>query len=101
MSGRNDILELVYASIDEVNFQLPQDLRLEKSPDTLLEGDGAALDSLGLVNLIVVLEQNVQERYGTDLVLADRDSLDRKDSPFESVATVTAYVAQLLQKQSD
>jgi hypothetical protein len=48
------VLRVMYDSIAEVNLQLPEHQRIEKSLTTILLGDGGRLDSLGLVNFIVI-----------------------------------------------
>ena len=45
---------VIFAAVDEVNQQLRRAQRLEKSPATVISGEGGRLDSLGLVNLIAV-----------------------------------------------
>ena len=58
LATREEITQIIFSAIDEVNLMLPKDRRLEKSFQTTLSGDSAALDSLGLINLIVDLCNN-------------------------------------------
>ena len=47
------ILRTIFEVVNEVNKMLPEERRLQKSPDTFLAGDSGNLDSLGLINFIV------------------------------------------------
>ena len=96
MSNQERILHAIYQAVDEINEQLPQGKKLEKSPESVLFGMSGKLDSLGLVSLIVAVEQNIEEAFGTAVTLADERALSQKNSPFKSIATLSAYVSQLL-----
>jgi len=96
MFDKDKIKNIIYNSIDEVNSMLPQDQRVEKSMDTLLSGSNAALDSLGLVNLIVAVEQAVEKEFGVSLVLADERAMNQSQSPFSSITTAVDYVYEMI-----
>ena len=63
MTARNKILEGIYAAIDEVNEQLPEDQNLEKSLETVLLGSSGKLESINLVNLLVAIEENIEQTF--------------------------------------
>jgi hypothetical protein len=90
------LLELVYAAIDEYNASAS--VPLEKAPDTSLYG-GDALDSLGLVQLIIALEQNVLDHTGRALALAADKAFSPARSPFRDVGSLVAYLRQRLQQE--
>jgi acyl carrier protein len=92
------ILEAIYAAIEELNLQLPQEQRLQASPETVLFGEAGPLDSLGLVNLIVLVEQKVEEHTGVAVALANDEALSLSDSPFQSVDRLTTYIGCLLER---
>jgi acyl carrier protein len=75
------ILRAIYNAVDEVNGQLPKGKNLDKAPDTVLYGRPGKLDSLGLVSLIVTVEQNIHDEFGTDVTLADDRALSQRNSP--------------------
>jgi acyl carrier protein len=91
-----EILQLIYEVIDELNEQLPAESRLAKAPQTVLFGAHGKLDSLGLVNLITLTEQKVEDTLGTTIVLADERALSQEDSPFQTVASLSAYICSVL-----
>ena len=66
---------------------------------TCLIGEQAVLSSLGLVSLVVELEQTIEEQYGVALTLADERALSQRHSPFRSVGSLADYVCTLLDNQ--
>lgn len=70
------------------------------SPDTPLFGDGGVLDSLGLVELIIALEQEIESEAGVTVVLADERAFSQRQSPFATVATLAEYAATRLREAS-
>jgi len=97
---REQITNAVLSAIDEINLQLTREQRLTKSDDAMLFGESGPLDSLGLVNLIVLVEQKVEEQTGCPVSLANDETLSLKDSPFQSVRRLTDYIAMLLEKNA-
>jgi D-alanine--poly(phosphoribitol) ligase subunit 2 len=93
---RQDILNLVYAAIDEVNALTTEGIPVEKSPDTSLLGGEQGMDSLTFVNLIVALEEQIQLKTGQSIVLVDENSMSQQEQPFRSVGTLANYVETLL-----
>ena len=94
------VLQVVYRAIDEVNPQLPAERRLRKSADTALFGRAGALDSLGLVNLIVAVEQAVEDELGASVVLADEKAMSQSASPFRTVGTLADYVRRQISEHA-
>jgi len=92
------ILNIVYAVIDEINEQLEKDQRLNKSQDTVLFGQSGRLDSLGMVNLIVGLEEKVAEETGIEISLADQMMALDEDSPLKTVAGLVQYVYSIVEE---
>jgi acyl carrier protein len=66
---------------------LPEDL----TQDTPLFGDHGLLDSVGLVSLVVGVEQAIQERFGIALSLADEKALSQRQSPYRTVGSLADY----------
>jgi acyl carrier protein len=96
MSMTERILQAIYDAVDEINEQLPKGNSLAKSPETVLFGQSGQLDSLGLVSLIVAVEQNIQAEFGSDVTLADERALSQRNSPFRTITTLSEYISLLL-----
>jgi acyl carrier protein len=96
----DEVLRIVYRAIDELNPQLPPERRLEKSPEMALFGSAGRLDSLGLVSLIVAIEQAVEDELAVSVVLADEKAMSQRSSPFRTVGSLAAYVRARLEERT-
>jgi len=94
------INDTIFKAIDEINLQSEDENKLEKKTDTILYGKNSRLDSLGLVNLIVEVEQKIQDELGESIDLTDEKALSQKNSPFLSVQTLSDYIASLLKRET-
>jgi acyl carrier protein len=92
---------LIYEAIAELNEDLPDDKQLAKQPDTPLFSKSGKIDSLGLVRLIVAIEQKIEEYLGQGIMLADEKAFAQKISPFKTVATLESYILRLLKEGAD
>jgi acyl carrier protein len=93
---KNDILDAVYAGIDQVNRQNPGSKQIKKAPDTPLYGSASDLDSLGLISLVVAVEQTVEQKLNTPITLVDDKALSQEVSPFSTVQTLVDYIEGLI-----
>lgn len=96
---RNKILDLIYSSIDELNAQSEPGSQLSKTEQTVIFGKESNLDSLGLVNLIVSLEQAVNDEFDVEISLADERAMSQENSPFSTVSTLADYISELLENK--
>lgn len=95
---RDQIAESVLRAIDNLNPQLPDDRQLERSLTARLFGREAPLDSLGLVNFIVAVEEQLSDDLDLTITLANEKAMSRKTSPFRSVDVLIDFVMEM---QSD
>ena len=56
-----EAVRIIYAAVAQLNPQLPKEQQLQPSLDTALFGSEGKLDSLGVANLIVIMEQKLEE----------------------------------------
>ena len=87
---------IVNAAIEEVNRLRPKSKRIGDDEHTKLFGRSGSLDSLGLVNLIVAIEEIAEDNYNASLTLGRETSLSAQEEVFATVGSLTAYVARLL-----
>ena len=92
-SDNSGILAVIYDTIREFNGQLPPRQRLACAPETVLVGDGGVLDSLGLINLLVLLEEALSAHVGTRIVLLDELYMSAVNGPFRTVGSLANHVA--------
>ena len=97
----DNIYKSVYKSIDEVNSQMSKDEQLIKSPDTVLYGESSLIDSIGLINIIVTVEQNIEDDFEKSITLADQKAMSQKQSPFKTVESLAKYIQILIEEKKN
>ena len=104
---RDKIIKSIYRSIDEINHQF-EDVKnkLDKSETTVLYGDNLSsgknkLDSLGLINFIVAVEQNIEDEFNIPITLADERAMSQENSPFKDVISLVEYIEKLINENLD
>ena len=100
MDQKQHVINLIYKAMDDINKFLQAEKRLKKKVDTILwdEETGGNLDSLGMVNFIVVLEQEVSKELGVSLMLADDLIITTGSNPFQSVDILSDNICILLKE---
>lgn len=99
MEKRKTINQLIFKAADEINEQLPKEQQLKKSTKTVLFGRDGKLDSLGLVNLLVIIEQNIEDELDVSITIADERAMSQKHSPFRTIGTLSNYIDMLLKEK--
>lgn len=86
-------------------MEIARDLAVEEdwdlgdmTPDTTLYGDGGVLDSMGLVTLVVAVEQAIEDKYDSPVSLADEKAMSQSRSPYRSANRLAEYAAAQLQE---
>jgi D-alanine--poly(phosphoribitol) ligase subunit 2 len=64
--------------------------------DTVLLGADGQFDSLGLVTLLIDVEDTIAETTGVEITLSDDRAVSSRSSPFRTVGTLADYVINLL-----
>jgi acyl carrier protein len=97
-----DIIErvtsIIYAAIDELNEQLAEENRLARSPETPLLGSAGRLDSIGFVNLIVLVEEKCQDEFRVCMSLPDTLATT-EGNPLQTVGSFIDYMSWLVEKE--
>lgn len=71
----------------------------ELTADTTLYGEDGVLDSMGLVTLVVAVEQAIEDKYERPVGLADEKAMSQSRSPYRSANRLAEYAASQLQGQ--
>lgn len=98
---KTKVERVIFESIEEMNMGLENKIPLDKGNNTPLFGEKGVLDSLGLVNLIVVVEEKVENEFDVSVVLADERAMSQKRSPFKTIGSLADYIVVLLGEESD
>jgi acyl carrier protein len=92
----SEIQELVLHAVRNINMARKPEAQLDPSPTAKLFGGGSPLDSLGLVSLLIDIEEALQDR-GQNVSLSDARAMSQARSPFRSVDSLVAYIQERLQ----
>jgi acyl carrier protein len=98
--SRSEIASIITLSIKNSLLEREETNTKIVDQSTPLIGVNSILDSLGLVTLLVDLEQKIDGEYGLSVTLADDRALSQKNSPFRTVNTLTDYVYKLVEEMS-
>ncbi|MDH4065127.1 MAG: hypothetical protein OEW19_12060 [Acidobacteriota bacterium] len=93
---RAEVLEIVLGALRACNLGRAEDSQLEVSETARLFGGGSPLDSLGLVALLIDIEDAFDQR-GLSLVLSDERALAQSRSPFRDVTALADYIVGLME----
>ena len=94
--NRNQVVDIV---IEAVRDQLDADGVEDLPPitqETPLIGGTAPIDSLGLVSVIVELEQRLQSDCGVMVTLVDEQAMSQRYSPFRTVGSLADYAIEVV-----
>jgi D-alanine--poly(phosphoribitol) ligase subunit 2 len=98
---RDKLREVVLTTLQEIHERSNRTQTLTANEETVLFGIGGILDSLGLVNLIVGIEQRLEDELGVTLILADERAMAQKNSPFRTVGSLLDYIARLIEENGN
>ena len=96
---RTRIVQLILASLEDLRdvFENPM---LEFSEQTVLYGPASDLDSMGLVTLLLEVEQRIEEQLDVTVRLMDEKAMSQKHSPFRTVQSLADYIYTLVGEQN-
>ena len=93
---RDDIIGIIFDSIDEINNGQSEELKIKKSLEAQLYGGSGKIDSLGLVNLLISIEQNIEDKLNKNVTVASEKAMSLKNSPFININSLAKYIETLL-----
>ncbi len=100
MIERSAAQAIVIASLKEVFAQTGMPEPDDVIDDTVLVGADAVIDSLGVVSLIVEIEQRVESDHGVSVTLANDKAMSQRNSPFRTVGVLSDHVVAMVAEES-
>jgi acyl carrier protein len=91
--NRSQIQTIVLDALRMTNQAREDDQQLTVSPDAPLFGSGGQLDSMGLVALIIDVEEALGEA-GYNMILTNERAMSGTRSPFKDVPSLVAYIEE-------
>ncbi len=67
--------------------------------DTVIVGQSAVLDSIGLVSLIVDIEQRLEADHGIAVTLASEKAMSQRSSPFRTCGVLAEHVCSIIAEE--
>jgi len=96
MISKEKVNEIIFKCVDETNIE--DGTNISKDLNIILMGTDSEIDSLGLVSLIVVIEEAINIEFDVSITLADEKAMSQRVSPFKTLDTLSNYVTSLLNK---
>ncbi len=96
--NREKISELVFNCIKNFQEEYEQVIDFSEGEQTRLFGGNGQLDSLGLVSLVVNIEEDIESDLGISVILADERAMSRRSSPFSRIGNLIDYIEELVSK---
>lgn len=96
---RDRLIPLIVDNLREVGEERDLSLPERLDADTRLFGRDGLLDSLGLVSLVALVEQTVEDSTGVTVSLANRRALAGRDNPFATIGALADYTVDRLRAE--
>ena len=97
--SREQIEEIIVAAIQTLNLSRRADDQLQETTEAALYSKESRLDSLGLVSLLIEVEEGLRDA-GVELTLSDERAMSQKHSPFRSVHSLADYIDNSLRDRA-
>jgi len=88
---KDELIQLIIAAVNESAAAEGIPLISPVTAATQLFGKDGLLDSMALVSLVIAVEQQVADKYGKGVALADEKALSQRSSPYRTVETLADY----------
>jgi acyl carrier protein len=91
MIDRTVALEIVRSALREAVDQGGGDAA-SVNDDTVIVGPDAVIDSIGVVTLIVDIEQRLEMEHEVSVTLANDRAMSQRNSPFRTVSVLADHI---------
>ena len=98
MIDEKRIRQVIQRAMERVNEAQPDDLKLEFSDSEVFYGPGGKLDSIGLIQLIGALEDEVRKEFSAEVAVADENVLTQGGKALSNIPSLVEHLRNLLRK---
>ena len=92
MRNKEKFLEIIYKCAEELNKQLSEEVKITLEESTTLIGENSSLDSLGIVILMISIEEHIAN---TGISVNIMDVLTESDEPpFETIGEMSLWLLE-------
>lgn len=92
---RSHIIDIIYAALESESAMRSEPIRVSDGEATSLYGRNGQLDSMGLVSLVVDVEQAIEHKLGVRITLVSDGAMSARRSPFATVGSLADYALDL------
>ena len=96
---KDSILELIYIAIEKYNELNPDNLKLNKSLETVIFGSKGNLDSLGLITFLVEVENLINKNLNSRISIIDEMLFLEENSPYRNIDSLCKYIFEKIKCQ--
>lgn len=93
------IRQIIQAAINTQAPLLSDPIDMSQGDATPLFGGGGTLDSLGLVTLILTIEEMVETQMGVAITMVSEKAMSARRSPFATIGSLAEFIATLIQEK--
>ncbi len=92
---RTEIETVILDAMRNANRARDPEQQIDVSPTAIIFGPPSPLDSLGLVALLIDIEEGMLAK-GHEITLSDERAMSQTRSPFRTVPRLVSYIESLL-----
>ena len=94
MAREIEMQEIVFECATVLNEQRAPEKKILLATETILVGDGGSLDSLGLVSLLVMVEEAIEEKFDVDCALVDTVFNENAEDRIWTIADLVKNISE-------
>jgi acyl carrier protein len=92
---RVQTISVIIDCVRDYQQALGKDSQTPIEPATPLLGRNGILDSMGLVSVVVAIEQKLNDDHGAEITLMDDRAMSQPRSPFRNAEAMADYILML------
>jgi acyl carrier protein len=97
---RSELIDIILERVKEQIADNPDTADSKVDENSVLYGENGLVDSLGLVSIVLDVEQNLNDQLGSEIVIADEKAMSQKVSPFRTPGRLADYVMSLINEHA-
>ena len=90
----NYFLNLIFSSVKNLNKQQPPESKLKSKKNELLIAEKSNLDSLGLVTLLIIIEDKIKKDLNKKIVLVNDKLISVENTPFKTIDSLARWLVK-------
>jgi acyl carrier protein len=94
--NKEDLVKTIYEAMEELNEQLPEESNPPKEYETVLFGEDGLLDSMGIINLLVILEEKLESNLKISVGLTSDSEILAQPERRWTAAELSSHIEGLM-----